>query len=62
MVDHHYVCYSILQAVAQASEGLESFGGSGYLEDTNLPSRLRDSQVRYKLKEKIMFLSLTSKD
>ena len=27
------------------SEGLESFGGFGYLEDTHLPKMLRDSQV-----------------
>lgn len=33
------------QAVAVASEALESFGGAGYLEDTNLPVLLRDAQV-----------------
>ena len=27
------------------SEGLESFGGAGYLEDTGLPTYLRDAQV-----------------
>ena len=27
------------------SEGLESFGGAGYLEDTDLPRILRDVQV-----------------
>ena len=27
------------------SEGLESFGGAGYLEDSELPVMLRDSQV-----------------
>ena len=27
------------------SEGLECFGGQGYIEDTGLPSILRDSQV-----------------
>ena len=27
------------------SEGLECFGGMGYLEDTGLPLLLRDSQV-----------------
>ena len=27
------------------SEGLESFGGFGYLEDTDLPRMLRDAQV-----------------
>ena len=33
------------QAVASASEVLESFGGAGYVEDTGLPMLLRDSQV-----------------
>lgn len=33
------------QAVAVASEVLESFGGAGYVEDTGLPTLLRDSQV-----------------
>jgi len=33
------------QAVATISEGLESFGGFGYLEDTGLPVLLRDAQV-----------------
>ena len=33
------------QAVAVASEVLESFGGAGYVEDTGLPALLRDSQV-----------------
>lgn len=33
------------QAVAVASEILESFGGAGYVEDTGLPALLRDSQV-----------------
>jgi acyl-CoA dehydrogenase len=33
------------QAVAAASEGLESFGGAGYIEDTHLPVLLRDAQV-----------------
>ena len=28
-----------------ASEGLECFGGQGYIEDTGLPSLFRDSQV-----------------
>ena len=27
------------------SEGLECFGGQGYIEDTGLPSILRDAQV-----------------
>jgi alkylation response protein AidB-like acyl-CoA dehydrogenase len=33
------------QAVAAASEILESFGGAGYVEDTGLPVLLRDAQV-----------------
>ena len=33
------------QAVAHASEVLESFGGAGYIEDTGLPALLRDAQV-----------------
>jgi alkylation response protein AidB-like acyl-CoA dehydrogenase len=33
------------QAVATASEVLESFGGAGYVEDTGLPRILRDAQV-----------------
>ena len=37
--------YTAKQVVATASEGLESFGGQGYIEDTGLPGILRDSQV-----------------
>lgn len=37
--------YTAKQAVAVASEGLESFGGQGYIEDSKLPRLLRDSQV-----------------
>ncbi|MCB9778956.1 MAG: acyl-CoA dehydrogenase family protein [Alphaproteobacteria bacterium] len=33
------------QAVAVTSEGLEAFGGAGYVEDTGLPRMLRDAQV-----------------
>jgi acyl-CoA dehydrogenase len=33
------------QAVAGASETIESFGGAGYIEDTHLPVLLRDAQV-----------------
>lgn len=33
------------QAVAIASETLECFGGAGYVEDTGLPTLLRDAQV-----------------
>mmetsp|Transcript_57977 Transcript_57977/g.188630 ORF Transcript_57977/g.188630 Transcript_57977/m.188630 type:complete len:681 (-) Transcript_57977:49-2091(-) len=32
-------------AVDVASEGLEAFGGAGYLEDTGIPAMLRDAQV-----------------
>ncbi|XP_051993148.1 acyl-CoA dehydrogenase family member 11-like isoform X1 [Xyrauchen texanus] len=37
--------YTGKQAVCVVSEGLESFGGQGYIEDTGLPSMLRDAQV-----------------
>eukprot|EP01103_Thecamoeba_quadrilineata_P004480 TRINITY_DN14216_c0_g1_i1.p1 TRINITY_DN14216_c0_g1~~TRINITY_DN14216_c0_g1_i1.p1 ORF type:complete len:631 (-),score=128.85 TRINITY_DN14216_c0_g1_i1:44-1909(-) len=37
--------YTAKQAVAVASEGLESFGGQGYIEETMLPRHLRDAQV-----------------
>ncbi|XP_077378709.1 acyl-CoA dehydrogenase family member 11 isoform X2 [Festucalex cinctus] len=37
--------YTGKQAVAVVSEGLESFGGQGYMEDTGLPGLLRDAQV-----------------
>ncbi|XP_050974901.1 acyl-CoA dehydrogenase family member 11 [Labeo rohita] len=37
--------YTAKQAVCVVSEGLESFGGQGYIEDTGLPSMLRDAQV-----------------
>ena len=37
--------YTAKKAVAMASEGLESFGGQGYIEDTGLPTFLRDAQV-----------------
>jgi alkylation response protein AidB-like acyl-CoA dehydrogenase len=33
------------QAVTVASEVIEAFGGAGYVEDTGLPSLLRDAQV-----------------
>ncbi len=29
------------------SEGLESFGGQGYIEDTGLPGLMRDAQVKH---------------
>jgi len=34
-----------VKVIAVSSEGLECFGGMGYLEDTGLPSILRDCQV-----------------
>ncbi|KAM3610272.1 uncharacterized protein V6R79_001692 [Siganus canaliculatus] len=37
--------YTGKQAVSVVSEGLESFGGQGYIEDTGLPGMLRDAQV-----------------
>jgi len=37
--------YTAKQAVAVASEALESFGGAGYVEDTGIPRLLRDAQV-----------------
>lgn len=33
------------QAVSVCSEGIEAFGGAGYVEDTGLPTLLRDAQV-----------------
>ncbi|CAH1801951.1 unnamed protein product [Owenia fusiformis] len=37
--------YTAKQGVAVASEGLECFGGQGYMEDTGIPALLRDAQV-----------------
>jgi len=37
--------YTAKSAVATVSEGLECFGGQGYIEDTGLPGLLRDVQV-----------------
>jgi len=37
--------FTAKQAIAVASEALESFGGAGYIEDTGLPRLLRDAQV-----------------
>ncbi|KPP74256.1 hypothetical protein Z043_106597 [Scleropages formosus] len=36
--------YTGKQAIAVVSEGLECFGGQGYMEDTGLPAMLRDAQ------------------
>lgn len=33
------------QCVPLISEGIECFGGMGYMEDTGLPTILRDAQV-----------------
>ena len=40
------ILFHCVQAVMVASEGLESFGGQGYIEDTGLPTIYRDAQVR----------------
>jgi alkylation response protein AidB-like acyl-CoA dehydrogenase len=37
--------YTAKQAVSVVSEGLECFGGQGYIEDTGIPTLFRDSQV-----------------
>lgn len=37
--------FTAKQAIAVASETLESIGGQGYIEDTGLPRALRDAQV-----------------
>ncbi|XP_057187433.1 acyl-CoA dehydrogenase family member 11-like [Triplophysa rosa] len=37
--------YTGKQALCVVSEGLEAFGGQGYIEDTGHPSMLRDAQV-----------------
>ena len=37
--------FTAKSAVATVSEGLECFGGQGYIEDTGLPAMLRDAQV-----------------
>ncbi|XP_072163576.1 acyl-CoA dehydrogenase family member 11-like [Diadema setosum] len=37
--------YTGKQAVSTVSEGLESIGGQGYIEDTGFPVMLRDAQV-----------------
>lgn len=38
--------FTAKKAMEIVSEGLECFGGQGYIEDTGLPSHLRDAQVR----------------
>lgn len=37
--------YTAKVAMSVMSEGLECMGGQGYIEDTGLPSMLRDAQV-----------------
>lgn len=37
--------YTAKNAIASASEHIEMFGGIGYLEDSGIPSMLRDAQV-----------------
>lgn len=37
--------YTAKMCMSVVSEGLECFGGQGYIEDTGLPTLLRDSQV-----------------
>lgn len=37
--------FTAKKAMEITSEGLECFGGQGYIEDTGLPSNLRDAQV-----------------
>jgi len=37
--------YTAKQSMQVTSEGLESFGGQGYIEDTGLPGLMRDAQV-----------------
>jgi hypothetical protein len=37
--------YTAKQAIRVVSEAIECFGGAGYIEDTRLPTLLRDTQV-----------------
>ena len=41
--------YTAKSCMRVVSEGLECFGGQGYIEDTGIPTLLRDSQVTFKL-------------
>lgn len=45
--------FTAKKAMEITSEGLECFGGQGYIEDTGLPSHLRDAQVIFKYFVKI---------
>jgi len=37
--------YTAKKCINTISEGLECFGGQGYIEDTGIPRLLRDAQV-----------------
>jgi len=37
--------YTAKQSMQVSSEGQESFGGQGYIEDTGIPGLMRDAQV-----------------
>ena len=50
--------YTAKSAMAVISEGLECFGGQGYIEDTGIPGILRDAQVE-SVKENQVDLQLT---
>jgi len=41
--------YTGKRSIGVVSEGIESFGGQGYIEDTGIPKILRDVQVSHKL-------------
>ena len=51
------------KSVAVTSEGLECFGGQGYIEDTDLPRILRDTQesIVLEIKNKLIFLMIKLK-
>ena len=40
-----------------SSEGLESFGGQGYIEDTGIPGLMRDAQVTKTLFKYTMYMA-----
>ena len=49
--------------MAVTSEGLECFGGQGYIEDTDLPRILRDTQesIVLEIENKLIFLMIKLK-
>ncbi|XP_060553821.1 acyl-CoA dehydrogenase family member 11-like isoform X2 [Ruditapes philippinarum] len=51
--------YSGKQALQVGTEGLESFGGQGYIEDTGIPAILRDAQVLSIWREQLTFCHWT---